>query len=322
MKYVRIGVIKKPNEIVGNIYIMGCKMNAIDLHSFINENNIEHIAVFGTGRLAIKLVIDLGVLINKVDFFVDNFPRAEEFYSKRVYKTENLKNINIETYIIIASQYYIEIKKQLLELGIDEKFIIVYGYSEKKVNLESTKNRVINGVKVGRYTYGYEKHCFYGSSLKEVGSFCSINNHALIGNIVNHPMTMISTHPFLYREKGFFIGYEGIPAFLEKESLYEKEVYTEKTVIGNDVWVGANAIIMPGVKIGNGAIIGAGAIVTSDVDDYAIVAGVPAKVIRYRFNSKEIAILNRVKWWDWSEEDIEKNINCIKNPIEFFRKFN
>lgn len=75
-----------------------------------------------------------------------------------------------------------------------------------------------------------------------------------------------------------------------------------KVTIGNDVWIGAGTIILPNIKIGNGVIIAAGAVVTKDIPDYAMVGGVPAKVIKYRFNPQEIEILNKVKWWNWSDE--------------------
>ncbi|HDZ8876661.1 hypothetical protein J4G66_16215 [Aeromonas dhakensis] len=92
----------------------------------------------------------------------------------------------------------------------------------------------------------------------------------------------------------------------------------QKIKIGNDVWIGANAIILPGVTIGDGAVVGAGAVVTRDVPDYAIVVGVPAKVIRQRFNKKQISILKRICWWDWDDEQIQEKAGLIKNPDLFF----
>jgi serine acetyltransferase len=76
-----------------------------------------------------------------------------------------------------------------------------------------------------------------------------------------------------------------------------------------------------GAKIGNGAVIGAGAVVTKDVPDYAIVGGVPAKIIRYRFEPEEIEALNRIKWWDWPDKKIKENIELMHNPKKFIKKF-
>ena len=116
------------------------------------------------------------------------------------------------------------------------------------------------------------------------------------------------------------LGYEGVPGLLEEDELLD--LYSFKSngqvVIGNDVWIGANAVILPGVTLGNGSVIAAGAIVTRSVPDYAVVAGVPAKVIRYRFSHEQIEILNRVKWWDWDDEFIRDNIHLIKEPNRFF----
>jgi carbonic anhydrase/acetyltransferase-like protein (isoleucine patch superfamily) len=78
---------------------------------------------------------------------------------------------------------------------------------------------------------------------------------------------------------------------------------------------------MPGTRIGNGAVIGAQSVVTKSVPDFAIFAGVPAKLIRYRFSSDQIALLNRVAWWDWDDDTIRENLNCLRKPEVFFDKF-
>ena len=87
--------------------------------------------------------------------------------------------------------------------------------------------------------------------------------------------------------------------------------------IGNDVWIGANVIILSGVSIGDGAIIAAGAVVTKDVEDYSIVGGVPAKLIKYRFSKEQIHRLQKIKWWDWSHEKIEEHIEEFYQPDVF-----
>ena len=84
-------------------------------------------------------------------------------------------------------------------------------------------------------------------------------------------------------------------------------------VIGNDVWIGYEAVIMAGVTIGDGAIIGTRAVVTKDVPPYAIVGGVPAKPIRKRFSEDTIKMLMELRWWDWPEEKIAQNIHAIKS---------
>nr|WP_246566018.1 CatB-related O-acetyltransferase [Tissierella simiarum] len=82
-------------------------------------------------------------------------------------------------------------------------------------------------------------------------------------------------------------------------------------IIGNDVWIGSNAVILRGVKVGNGAVIGAGAIVTKDVEPYSIVVGNPARVIKKRFSEQIIESLEKIQWWNWSKEIIRKNLDLV-----------
>jgi acetyltransferase-like isoleucine patch superfamily enzyme len=218
--------------------------------------------------------------------------------------------------------HYVEISGQLLEMGYREGIHFCTILERPKlINMNARSERVESGVKIGKYSYGVDKHCYPGTLLASVGAFCSINFHSLIG-MANHPTTLITTHPFLYYS-GKTIG-NGIPNdLLEKHQLADLKSYkkNEKIVIGSDVWIGAGTVILPSVKIGNGAIIAAGAIVTKDVPDYAIVAGVPAKVIKYRFTPEEVSILNRVKWWDWPDEKIAEMSDFLKHPNKFFQYF-
>lgn len=138
----------------------------------------------------------------------------------------------------------------------------------------------------------------------KMGKFCSIACGAkFLFNSANHALDSLSTYPF--------------PLFFEEWNL-EKEKVTEAwdnrgdIVIGNDAWIGYEAVILSGVTIGDGAIIGTRAVVTKDVPPYTIVGGVPAKPIRKRFDEKVIKELLKIKWWDWTEEKIARNIENIK----------
>ena len=138
-----------------------------------------------------------------------------------------------------------------------------------------------------------------------IGRFCSIACGAkFLFNSANHNMNSLSTYPF--------------PLFFEEWNL-KKENVTESwnnkgdIVVGNDVWIGYEAVIMAGVTIGDGAIIGTRAIVTKDVPPYTIVGGVPAKIIRKRFPDEVISKLLEIRWWDWEKNKIEKNIEKIKS---------
>lgn len=138
-----------------------------------------------------------------------------------------------------------------------------------------------------------------------IGKFCSIACGArFILNSANHTLKSLSTYPF--------------PLFFEEWELDRKNVARSwdnkgDIVIGNDVWIGYEAIILSGVTIGDGAIIASRAVVTKDVPPYTIVGGVPAKAIRKRFSEQTISHLLKIKWWDWTKERIAQNIDAIQS---------
>ena len=138
-----------------------------------------------------------------------------------------------------------------------------------------------------------------------IGKFCSIAcKTKFLMTSGNHTMKSLSTYtfPIFYEEWGLDVGHI-IDAWDNKGDI----------VIGNDVWIGYDAIIMSGVKIGDGAIIGTRAIVTNDVPPYTIVGGIPAKIINKRFSDDIILKLLKIKWWDWSYEKIQANIQYIQS---------
>ena len=138
-----------------------------------------------------------------------------------------------------------------------------------------------------------------------IGKFCSIACGArFLFNSANHTMTSLSTYPF--------------PLFFEEWGLDRKDVASSwdnkgDIVIGNDVWIGYEAVIMAGVTIGDGAIIGSRAVVTKDVPPYTIVGGIPAKPIRKRYSEETVKSLLEIRWWDWTKERIAQNIGAIQS---------
>ena len=143
-------------------------------------------------------------------------------------------------------------------------------------------------------------------------------------------MDCVTTHPFL--DHPIFLEWEDYCDALRYVHRYGKHHKNadyengeirdnEPVVIGNDVWIGANAIILPGVRIGDGAIIAAGAVVTKDVIPCSVVGGVPARFIRYRYEKEIIDGLMRIKWWNWPHEKIMNNIELFYSPKEFVKQF-
>lgn len=137
-----------------------------------------------------------------------------------------------------------------------------------------------------------------------IGKFCSIACGAkFMLTSANHKMSSLSTYPF--------------PIFYEEWGLDPKDIRNAwdnkgDIIIGNDVWIGYEAVIMAGVTIGDGAIIGTRAVVTKDVPPYTIVGGVPAKPIRKRFDDATVERLIKLRWWDWEHEKIAQSIAAIQ----------
>ena len=165
--------------------------------------------------------------------------------------------------------------------------------------------------KVGKYSYGPLTTNQY---VEEVGAFCSF---AVGTDVVpNHTRYCITTHPMTYAGTGIAklytppITYEmqkDAPWYFPGVTPKGKSHKYRRIKIGNDVWLGRNVIITNYANIGDGVIAGAGAVITKDVPDYAIVAGVPARIIGYRFTAEQIKALKQIAWWNWSDDKIRQN---------------
>jgi len=161
---------------------------------------------------------------------------------------------------------------------------------------------------IGKYTY-INKYCLVDKNTESIGRFCSIAYNVKIG-LGDHPVDWVSTHQFAYDPK-----YKFTKQWKEFDNTSDR-----KTKIGNDVWIGANATLLAGVKVGDGAIIGANSLVTKDVEPYSIVMGTPAKHHRFRFDSKIIASLQELQWWNWDEKKIKDKIEFFNNPEELIKR--
>jgi phosphonate metabolism protein (transferase hexapeptide repeat family) len=147
-----------------------------------------------------------------------------------------------------------------------------------------------------------------------VGKFCSIAAHTRI-NPGNHPLERVALSHFTYRSSSYGLGADDAAFFDWRRSF--------RCVMGNDVWIGHGAIILPGVKLGNGAAIGAGTVVTKDVPPFAIVVGNPGRILRYRFTPEIIAALERIAWWDWPHEALGTGMADFRHMSadDFCRKY-
>ena len=131
-----------------------------------------------------------------------------------------------------------------------------------------------------------------------VGKFCSIAPYAFVGQ-PEHPTTgFVSTHPIFYRSIPA-LGYDFVEGGAHQE--------VKRTGIGNDVWIGAGAVVRSGLTVGDGVVVGAGAVVTKDLDPYTIYAGVPARPIRRRFDDDTIAFLREFRWWDRGDDWLQSH---------------
>ncbi len=189
--------------------------------------------------------------------------------------------------------------KFLKQLLLDKLKIFSYHRKRRKYNI-GQYSYISHTTRIGR---------------AQIGKFCSIARGVNIG-IGSHPTDILSTSPFQYTRNMMTT----MGNILVDETNLVKLNHKSGVKINNDVYIGLNAIIMPGVTIGDGAVVGAGAVVTKDVPPYAIVAGVPAKVVKYRFEQPVIDKLLELKWWDYPKDfivtlpfaDVEKCIELLE----------
>lgn len=253
-------------------------------------------------------------------------------YNKKIYSSKYLENFGggTDVCVILAttnSCIYEELKgvlrKYFTEDSIEELDIMTMQNEDSED--DEDKNEPYHHV-VGKYSYG-PLTAGKNECVESVGSFCSF---AVGSDVVpNHAVDYITTHPMIY--------------FGSEQCMYGRDCHnygkashatwyfpgvlprgivrkSTRSRIGNDVWLGRNVIITNGANIGNGVIAAAGAVITRDVPDYAIVAGVPAKIIRYRYNDEQIAALNKIAWWNWTDEEIRERYDDFYLPVDDFIK--
>lgn len=162
---------------------------------------------------------------------------------------------------------------------------------------------VLRNTTLGDYTY-----VGYNSTMNNVtiGKFCSISKNVNIG-LGTHPINFVSTSPIFFSLRNG-TGY----SWVDKTYFVDTPA---RVIIGNDVWIGMNVTIMGGINVGDGSIIGSHALVTKDVPPYAIVGGVPAKIIKYRFPPEIIEKMIRSEWWNLSDQELKTKLNHFNREV-------
>jgi acetyltransferase-like isoleucine patch superfamily enzyme len=219
-------------------------------------------------------------------------------------------------WIILRNPITIWIKWLIDKFYYEHKYAaknLAIGYMARFSNCQfGSYNTLYGGVVLGNVTLGDFSYVAENSKIAntEIGKFSCIGPEVVIG-LGKHPSRdFVSVHPIFYS-----------PLRQAQNTFASHSCYEEfgRIQIGNDVWIGARAIILDGVTIGDGAIVGAGAVVTKDVPAYAVVGGVPAKVLRYRFEPTEIDFLMQFKWWDRDIDWLRGNTTKFHNIQELLK---
>ena len=244
-----------------------------------------------------------------------------------IFNSRDLSTVSLGRVVFVTVDYKNAIYDEIVKRAnnyVKQDLIILFKPDEK-INRYATH---IKTTAIGKYSGGEGINNLDGTFIKSIGAFTSIAKGFSV--VPNHPLKYISTHSFLYGanregekeycgnikyedfsdERWFFSGIEPIGTN-----------YVKRVNIGNDVWIGANVTITNFADVGDGAVIGAGAVVTKDVPDYAIVAGVPARVIRYRYDKEQVDALKKIAWWHWDDKKIREHyLDFFCHVDEFIRK--
>ncbi len=284
--------------------------NAIEKTLFFRGGKEFIIYPFGEYGTVTKRILNESFGIQE-KYIVDNNLSK---YNLKIKNLDFFRDKDVSDYIVLVTNanldIYEDVRKNLIEIFDESNIVDIFPKEKKQWT-----------TKCGKYSYGPLCNHFW---VEEVGAFSSFAPGTDV--VENHPVQYISVHAFMYSDKDCFNYFEKYDNYHDRIWYFPgirpkaKAHKMRRIRIGNDVWLGKNVIITNGAYIGNGVIAAAGAVITKDVPDYAVVAGVPAKIIRYRYTSNQINELNKIAWWDWPDEKIRKYYDDFFIDIDSFIK--
>jgi acetyltransferase-like isoleucine patch superfamily enzyme len=227
--------------------------------------------------------------------------------------------------ILLSNSILVRLLGRLYQFSIKNKYHLLFGNNVLfgRSNIVEGRNLFGHNSIITSSSIGYASYIAENSKIvkTKIGRYTSIgpNVKVILGNHPSH--TFVSTHPTFFstrKQVGFsYTKTQLFPEFAEPRDIEKKY----SVIIGNDVWIGAGVMIIDGIEIGDGAIIAAGAVVTKDIAPYSIVGGVPARVIKHRFNESQIAFLLKFKWWEKDHQWLQENYKYFSDIDHFIRKF-
>lgn len=184
--------------------------------------------------------------------------------------------------------------------------VSLFAIISSNVKLDKT-TYIYRGVKAKSAEMGAYTYVAANTEIENaiIGKYCSIADHCRIG-MSGHSLQYVSTSPIFTQTVNALQS-----RWIEKD-VFKNKNEDERTYIGNDVWIGSHVLVNGGVHVGDGAVLAAGAVVTKDVPPYAVVGGVPAKIIKYRFPEPIIEKLQEIQWWNLPEDFLKNNISLFQ----------
>lgn len=286
--------------------------------NFFGQDMSRKIIIFPCGEIGTEVVMIMkNIYALDPAFIIDN---QKCRFSPLIKPSAFLSTLNPEEYVMILACSGTAHISTLRNVALQS-----FPAPNRILSLDNCNNTNLPyKTQIGKYSYGpiCRDHAF----IKSIGAFCSFAPG--VAYVTNHLTEYITTHNMLHwgkNHEGYSVDYNqncNPNKFPDIEPRADKIKKQGRATIGNDVWLGQNVIVTNSSNIGNGVIAGAGSIITKDVPDYAIVVGVPARIIRYRFNPKQIDALNRIAWWDWPDELIRERFDDFYlSANEFIAKY-